>query len=79
MPIRKAGERAYEALIDRLRNVEDGAVLAEVERVLDAHEGGSVASAPAEEEDGGELLELRDDDVDAVLRQLLGGDVDRPL
>lgn len=83
MPIRKAGDAAQEALIDRLRNVADGAVLDAVERVLDAHEGASRKAAPAafqtEPTDGGELLKLQDDDVDDVLRLLLGADDGRPL
>ncbi len=62
-----AQERAAQQLIDRLKRVEDGAVLDEVERVLDAH-------ARGHDDAVSELIPLRDDDVKAVLRQLLGED-----
>lgn len=67
----KAHEGAAETLIDRLRSVEDGAVLQEVERVLDEH------ARDAYEEAG--LLTLRDDDLNAVLRQLLGEGGETPV
>ncbi len=67
----KAREGAAETLIDRLRSVEDGAVLQEVERVLDEH------ARDAYEEAG--LLTLRDDDLNAVLRQLLGEGGEQPV
>ncbi|MBX3142955.1 MAG: hypothetical protein KF813_04305 [Trueperaceae bacterium] len=61
MKVRKFAQ----TLIDRLKRVEDGAVLDEVERVLDAH-------THIDLEPASELIPLRDDDVSAVLRQLLG-------
>ncbi len=70
MPDRRETENAAESLIDRLRGVDDDDLLIEVERLLDAHAARTAGN--------GRLMDLRDEDLAAVLRQLLGEEVDQP-